>query len=757
MGKILKKFLAAVLVAIIVLSIPVVSFANEQEVGVRDFFENEGVEVEWSRYLWGHITLRYNEETATLFVNHDFVVFEDINILHLAAGDFDFNNWGDLSADVFMRGDTVFMHLTDAEYVLARLLDPHVQPTPQEEAAIPPRIAGELVVGTTVRPTGNFVRAFAQNTTDQWVRELMHGAAGSTGTMALNQYGHWIPNPLVLREPIQTRDNPNGSRTHTFTIFTDNLWSDGTPITAQDYVFNILVNSSNVMRNHGGAASFGWPFEGFDAFTFGDTDVFAGVRLYSDDSFSVTVTAEHLPFVWEFMDQNFEPVPVHYWAAGGPSGRLFVVDTPNGAKIENVQDLDLLFTFDSLLDIDPISTVVAGAYTVYSFDRNDTVVLERNPLFGGTWDGYMPAFERIIIRYMDQTSLFIALATGEIDMIHGMRTAANISTGLDIIDNFNLHRAVHYPRSGYVYLGFHGDHGPTQFPEVRRAVAWLLDREAFMQSAINGLGTVIHGPYLYQGWEHNARGAALYNNPAFNHYTLNIENAIAELEAGGWVLNAYGEPFNPDVDELRFKDVSGMYNWLNEPIYLDGNLMPLEIIWAANDNILSDVMRVQLLSVARSIGMNIVEELYPTGTTNIPAWQRAPGTAYAFGGEKYRTHHMFTLAVGLGQPMQLWNQWSLYDSFMIPGFNTTWHGDWQLHDLAWGMRYIDPNFPGWEDRYLDLWLQFQLRYNYVMPVLPIYQDWDHDFIPIWLENWLAGSVWDFSHAIQRAYDGRRED
>jgi hypothetical protein len=179
------------------------------------------------------------------------------------------------------------------------------------------------------------------------------------------------------------------------------------------------------------------------------------------------------------------------------------------------------------------------------------------------------------------------------------------------------------------------------------------------------------------------------------------------------------------------------------------------MIWAANDNEVSNIMRVVLPPVAEGVGMHIIEELYPAAVgNNIPAWQRAPGSPYVRGAERFRAHHIYTLAVGLATPTQLWNQWSNYPEQAAPGFNTTWHGDQRLHDLAWATRPIDASQPGWEEEYLDLWLQFQLHYNYVMPLLPLYADDDHDFIPLWLGNWDSHGIWDWRFAVVRAYDGR---
>jgi peptide/nickel transport system substrate-binding protein len=643
-------------------------------------------------------------------------------------------------------------------------------------AAADPAPAGSVVMGDSTRIAGNFVSGFSSEATGQWVLELLHGSWGSSGTMVMDYTGQWIPNPLVLREPVASVDNPDGTRTYTFNIYTDNVWSDGTPITARDFVFSILLNSSPAARSINMTVLTGLWIEGYFEFLEGTnedgvpidangnlilgdedaegvpTNVFRGVRLYGDDSFSVTIRASGLPFIWDHMYQSWAPAPFHYYNRGF---NMAITDTPNGVRIDNMTPEWAQERINAPGAIRFNPTVTAGAYRIQTFDEGTgNVVLERNPLFGGTFDGFMPQIQTIAMTNQPAATIMDALRIGQIDMIHAQRDGQRINEGWAIVNDLGLHRGFDFPRHGYGYLAWHSDHGPSQFAEVRRAIAWLLDRDDFARTFTQGFGTVQHGPYALRGWEFTQVGQDLYSHPDFTHYAFNPTNAIAELEAGGWVLNADGEPFRPGVDQWRYKDVTGLYNWLGEPSQEGGGLMRLEMIWAANDNRVSDIMRVVLPPEAAAVGMNIIEELYPSGTSNIPAWGREPGTVYAPGGERFRAHHIYTLAVGLATPPQLWNQWSNYEIHARPGFNTTWHGDPVLHDLAWAMREIDPRQDGWEELYLGMWLEWQLRYNYVMPLLPLYADDDHDFVPLWLGNWDSHAVWDFRHAVQRAYDGR---
>jgi len=669
-----------------------------------------------------------------------------------------------------------------------------------EIVAQAPAPSGQLIMGDATEIAGNFIAGFSSEATGQWVLELLHGGRG---TMVIDFNGQWIPNPMVIRQPTDIVDNPDGTRTYTFHIYTNNLWSDGTPITARDYVFGIIVNSSPALRDIGGTVNTGLWIDGFFEFLHGRTyggdlldengniitglienedgdmvdedgnvvtgtpvNYFRGIRLHGDDSFSVTVRAEGIPFVWDFLYQSWgggtppNLAPFHYWNQGGD---MVITDTPNGVRIDGLTTEWLTERVNAPNGIRYNPTVVAGPYLIREWDAgSNSLILERNPVFQGTWDGFMPQIQTLALVERSAITIMDSLRVGEIDMVHAQRGGTEIAEGWNIVADLGTHRGADFPRHGYGYLSWHGDHGPSQFPHVRRAIAWLIDRYDFARTFTGGWGTVQHGPYALRGWEFQTQGHVLYAHPDFTHYGFNPANAVAELEAGGWVYNSAGEQFNPDVDQWRYKDVTGMYNWNHEPLSEDAmvfavgdrNLMRLEMIWAANDNRVSNIMRVDLPPQAESVGMNIIEELYPQGTSNIPAWQRQPGSPYAPGGDRFRAHHIYTLAVGLSTPWQPWQGWSLNEEWMRPGFNTTFHGCWELHRLAEAMRPVDASQPGWEEEYLELWLQFQLRYNYWMPLLPLYADDDHDFVPLWLHNWEAHGIWDYRHAVQRAYDSR---
>jgi len=583
--------------------------------------------------------------------------------------------------------------------------------------------SGELVSSTVTVLQENFMFGFDTSASGEWIRDLLHG---NRGTTVLDREGGFHLNPMVTRDS-SVETHANGDRTYTLTIYTDNLWSDGTNITAQDYVFNIMLRATGEWRDIGGSIiSTLSEVAGFADFREGDSPYLRGVRLLSEDTFSVTIEAEWLPNVWEIVNMGWDPLPLHDLAPG-----VTIIDSPDGVRFSDGFNLELVEqTINNPGAARYAPRVTAGPYVFVNYDSgSDTVVLEVNPLFSGTFDGYLPRIQRLAWTHVIADLQIDALRTRQVDMLPAVRQGPVIQAGWNLVAEGD-HFADSYPRNGFGYVGFHADHGPVQFVEVRQAIGWLMDRMTIAHMFTGGWGFVQHGWYALTSWEMDARGMDLYNHPDFIEYTFNPTIAAQLLTDGGWVYNADGSDFRPGEDPLRHKMV-------------DDELMPLHISWASNDNAVSVILRTELLPHAETVGMLIEERPFAPPTNNIPDWQRRTDT--------YRDYHMFTLAVGMGNPFAPWLTVSLYPEHNAPGMNNHQVQSWEMHNIAWAMRAVDSTQEGWREQYLDLWMDFQLIYNQLIPILPLYADEDHDFVHNRVRNWKSDGVWDWRHAIIRTY------
>ena len=62
----------------------------------------------------------------------------------------------------------------------------------------------------------------------------------------------------------------------------------------------------------------------------------------------------------------------------------------------------------------------------------------------------------------------------------------------------------------------------------------------------------------------------------------------------------------------------------------------------------------------------------------------------------------------------------------------------------------NPNFPIYPSdgaTYLDYFQKFIVRWNELLPEIPLYCNEYHTFFPDWLKNYNESSLWDFQKAI----------
>jgi len=517
-------------------------------------------------------------------------------------------------------------------------------------------------------------------------------------------------------------------------------------------------------------------FVGRDEWIDGEADTHAGVRLYSDDMFSVTVRADELP--------NFNELVLYMW----------VSPTPVHAIIPNneVRDDGYGVYFYPPLDFDEFNMtinggesweeevedengnmititrnpdgwryhprVTAGPYQFVSFDPATNIVhVEANPYFEGTWDGYIPRIQDLVWRRAIAAIQIDSLAVGDIDLIVSMGGGDTINSGLEtlVFVDDPSHSFLSYPRHGYGFLNFHVDHGPTQFVEVRQAIKWLIDRDEFAFLFTAGHGTVVQGPYsLTQWFYHEGVARGLYDR--IIHYSFNPEVAIEILEEGGWVLNERGEPFVLGVDTVRYKDISGMeLQNDNRTIYEDeddrpadrtiyGDLMRLEIhwmTWFAAENRITEIFEVLVPHELEAVGIALVDH--------------RSADALAYGGRaggRPAEFHLFNQGVTFNTLVYSpWNSVRNDRDFMASGFNSNFVNDQNLFDLARRMQFTDHNTEEGRDEFVEAWMDYIVEMNRLVLLIPLYADIFYDFIPNHLQNWHNNSIWGYSDAVLRAY------
>ncbi len=580
---------------------------------------------------------------------------------------------------------------------------------------VAPKVETQVILGSSTQVNADFFSGWTNSATNSYLKTLMSGYE----TVSWTKEGRYAINPTAVKSWKAT-DNADGSKTYVFNIANNLVYNDGTKITAKDYVFNILYAASPQVVEIGARYGVGPEYVGYAAYHDGSAKEFKGIRLLGDYSFSIQIAAEELPYYYDLSLVSVGPLPLHVIAPG-----VTVTDTPNGAKLSDNFTTDLLretvLTPNTGYRYRPL--VTSGPYQFESYDPADsTASVILNPKFLGAYDGAKGNIYRIIIKLTNTATQMDELKTGAIDMLQGISGGAQITRGLDLHDQGIVNFAS-YPRYGYGKIAFACDFGPTQFPAVRRAIAYSLDRNEFARQYTGGYGIVVNGYYGASMWEYRENKDRL--DKELNSYAYNLQKAEDELVKDGWTLNKDGKAFVKGVDQIRYKKV-------------DGELMPLSIEWANTaNNPVSDLIAAMLVPEVKKIGMQI------NGTT--VDFAVLLDHLYKDGIEK-PVYGMFNLGTGFATTQAIWYYYST-DPEYFGTYNTNFIADKELESIALDMKRTDPqDQKGWAEK----WILFQKRWNTLMPDIPLYSDIYHDFFNPKIVGYDSSPTWQFQYAILRA-------
>ncbi len=453
-----------------------------------------------------------------------------------------------------------------------------------------------VIIGSNTALSGLFRNAAfgksAAGAADLAVENLTSGYA----TVVTDKSGAFAwADESVLRAHTETL-NQDGTRTFTMQIADNLTFSNGTPISAENYVVSALVGSSQVMRGAGGndgAAITLVGYEQFNAYTGeGEPTPFSGIRILDKNTFSVTVKEEYADYYYAQNYSSFTPAPLDLYLGG-----YTVQDDGQGAYIQKEfyqktekNGVSVYAHAETLAknmnEPSAAAFPYSGPYFVENYDAaTKTATLKRNANYKGDHRG-KATIERIsYVPIVPETQLD-QLSKGRVDVLGGVTGGEETKAALKMVDGVRF-KETHYDRAGYGKLAFRCDFSPTQFASVRRAVMHTIDRNEFAQTFTGGYGSVVDAPY-YIG---SKTYLAVQDKLKLNTYDYGVENAIAELEKGGWIYNQNGEPYEPSQGGVRYKKLVGYEKSWNNLAYAstdgkyktvkkDGEYyMPLVINW----------------------------------------------------------------------------------------------------------------------------------------------------------------------------------
>ena len=239
-------------------------------------------------------------------------------------------------------------------------------------------------------------------------------------------------------------------RTWTFQLREGLKFSDGHPLTAEDYVF-ALQRAATSGYDFAWYWDFAGGIEGWNAVTSGDAEVDTlGIRAVDDLTIEVT-TATPRPFLPSVVSLWY-PVPKHVWDEHGD---------------------------DYAANVDTL--VASGAYMVESWEKNDnSMTFVPNPEYSGPWPATLERLEINTSLGAAEVGLPAYLA-GELHMAYLNKGQVPFMEGRE---PDNIRRNAIFAVS---YISFDLDSEPFNNLDVRKALALAVDREEMTQTVLADL------------------------------------------------------------------------------------------------------------------------------------------------------------------------------------------------------------------------------------------------------------------------------
>lgn len=613
---------------------------------------------------------------------------------------------------------------------------------------------GQVVIGTSTEASGDWAySAFVRNpnATDDLVVKLTDDMA----TIESNQHGDYVINKTVVKS-YERIEEENGNVTFKFVINDGLKFNNGEAVTAENFVAWTMFLVSPAGKEMGVVSATYNMLPGGLAYRNGETNVLSAVRLYDEKTFSITIAktgedgeTSYLPYYYDIAYAGMQAVNLTYWFGEGWS----VKDDGEGVYFVNADGKE--FTAETVGDTVTAgrfatgNRVTAGPYNLVSYDQSSgEIVLEVNENYNGNFEGQKPGIQKLVIVKTSDDTVMDMISTGQIQIYSGIADGAQVNAVLDLIEAGTIDSSPsQYDRAGYGYFGFACDLGPAQFTEFRQAVAYLLNRVEFAQTFCQGWGSVVHGPYCTAFSMTDKTDI----DKKVNHYDYNPEKAVELLKQAGFVYNADGSDYVDGSGEVRYAKVTEeqarYYESFNK-VLADGTiLMPATLNWASSEgNSVSALLTTMLASsdATKAAGVSIVktEMTFPS----LLSYMYRQEMQGAVGDFSVPTYNMFNLATGYngGVYDESYN-WTTDPEYIEQGYNVQHLYDKELDKLSMDMVYgVEP---GDEATYLSLWEKYIIRWNELLPMVPLYANIYVTVYPNTIDNYAEDSFWGFERAI----------
>lgn len=573
-----------------------------------------------------------------------------------------------------------------------------------------------LTVGVTTPFTGNFLDdVLGSNICDQDVRMLIHGY--SLVEWDQDKGAYEFSKPQVTSATVSS-DN----LTYTFAI-TDNMkYNDGTPITARDYAFTLLLLGSPELKEATGARGDISRIKGGSDYQSGAAKELAGFKLVGDYEFAITIDSAYYPYFYQLKVLDVSPLPIDVIAPG-----CTIQKNNNGVYISGPFSADLLKK--TLLDPETgyVShpSVTSGPYQLTAFD-GENVTLDLNKNYIGDEEGNKPEIPQIVIKYTKPEFLIGDLNAGALDLVVRCARADQNASGMALVgDDFKMES---YMRAGLSFISFCAEKGLTADVNVRKALAMCMDKKELTKAYNGGFGMAVNGYYGIGQWMFRmANGAILQEEDdesdwsdltisRITGYDLDVEGACELLSAEGWNLDENGGAYSTGV---RYRKEGG-------------GLVPLKLkLIYPEDNGTGALLQEYFIDNLARAGVELEIEPVP--------WENLLQRYYH---QVERDCDMILLGTNFGEVFDPSGEYDEDGTSVRNGIT-----DPALRELAITMRSTEP---GEAAEYCRRWLAYLEERTAIAAEIPIYSDAYLDFHISALQQYNASPTGQWAIAVQSA-------
>lgn len=367
--------------------------------------------------------------------------------------------------------------------------------------------------------------------------------------------------------------------------------------------------------------------------------------------------------------------------------------------------------------------VTCGPYNFVSFE-NQTVTVTLNDKFLGNYEGKKPTIKNVVQKQVNQNLNVDLVISGDIDISPGEIEGEKIEKAKAA----DTAKTTSYPRNGYGMIAFHTDLANTKYKEVRQAVAYLMDRNVFVQNVLGGYGVVVNGEYGLSEWMYADRGEELEEK--LNHYTLNIDKANELLNNTPFLYEKDGKtPWDPAKAKAAADENIDSFDYYR---YNDkGEQLVINHFGTVENNV-TDTVAAEIPKNGKYVGLlyNVTFGDFATLLNN-----------YYNPNVDNPVYTAFNLATSFAVPH---DPYYSYHSSQIGNDNTYRVNDPKVDEILVKMRNLDGSE---REKYLDYWEEFQLWWNDYMPCVPLYSNEYYDIYSSRIEALNTTPVWMWYHDI----------